>query len=275
VLRIIEPIWLTKNETASRVRGRIEKVLDFAKARGLRSGDNPAAWKGNLDALLARRTKLKRGHHKAMPFDSVPSFMAALRERPAISARALEFLVLTAARSGETFGATWQEVDLKERVWSVPGERMKAGKDHRVPLSPRATAILDDMKALAPEAQPGDLIFPGPKVGKPLSDMATSALLKRMKVDATTHGFRSSFRDWCGESTAFPREVAEAALAHRVGNEVERAYRRGDALAKRRKLMEAWSAYCEAPRKQALNGGDSGSATVIGIGAAKREKASA
>ena len=262
VLKVLEPLWEVQNETASRLRGRIERVLDYAKARGLRSGDNPAAWNGNLDSLLSARRKLTRGHHAAMPFADIPAFIASLRERPAVSAKALEFIVLTASRSGEAIGATWGEVDLKAKIWTVPGERMKTGKEHRVPLSERAVAILKEMALLAPKATEADLVFPGPKAGKPLSNMAISSLLDRMKVETTTHGFRSSFRDWAGEMTSFPREIAEAALAHQIGDEVERAYRRGDALEKRRKLMDAWAAFIGSPKK---------SGEVVGIGAGRRE----
>ncbi len=239
VLSIVSPIWLTKSETASRVRGRIERVLDAAKAKGLREGENPARWRGHLDHLLPKRRKLTRGHHKALPFEQVPAFVASLRARSAVTASALEFTILTAARVGESLGARWDEIDRKAKVWIVPAERMKAGREHRVPLSPRALEILDAMAPL----RRGDLVFPSFKANKAMSDMALSALLKRMKADCTTHGFRSSFRDWTGETTSFPREIAEAALAHSVGDETERAYRRGDALEKRRVLMNAWASY--------------------------------
>ncbi|TCM54962.1 integrase [Rhizobium sp. PP-F2F-G48] len=243
ILAVLKPIWLTKSETASRVRGRIERVLDAARAKGHRSGENPALWRGHLDKLLPKRRKLTRGHHAAMPYADVPAFVGDLRDRPALSARALEFTILTAARSGETYHATWKEFDLKAGVWTVPKERMKAQREHRVPLARRAIEILEEVAAfgIAPDA----LVFPGQKMGRPLSGLAMEMTLRRMQVDVTVHGFRSSFRDWCGEATEFPREVAEAALAHVVGDETERAYRRGDALEKRRRLMVAWADFCE------------------------------
>lgn len=251
VLGVLKPIWQTKSETASRLRGRIERVLDAAKAKGHRTGENPALWRGHLANLLPKRNKLTRGHHAALPYADVPGFVGNLRKRESIAARALEFTILTAARSGETFGAKWAEIDLKAAVWTVPEERMKAFREHRVPLTPRAIEILTEMAnfGIATDA----FVFPGRKKrGRektaPLSATATEMVLRRMKVDVTTHGFRSSFRDWCGEVTTFPRELAEAALAHVVGDETERAYRRGDALAKRRKLMVAWANYCE-PKK--------------------------
>jgi integrase len=240
VLRVLKPLWLTKPETASRLRGRIERVLDFAKARGMRSGENPARWRGHLDALLPKRQKLTRGHHKAMAFDDVPAFMGKLREREGAAPAALEFAILTAARSGEVLGARWSEMDVDGAVWTVPANRMKGTREHRVPLSSRAVEILKSMSAV----RTSEFVFPGMKPEHPLSVMALEMVLRRMKIDATVHGFRSSFRDWSGERTAFPREVAEAALAHLVGDEVERAYRRGDALDKRRGLMEAWASFC-------------------------------
>ena len=247
VLEVLKPIWLTKAETASRVRGRIERVLDAAKAKGLRSGENPARWRGHLSNLLPKRQKLQRGHHAALPFEKIAEFVAEIRDRDATAARAMEFLILTAARSGEVLGATWGEVDQDAKLWTVPAGRMKGGRDHRVPLTPRAMEVLADMAKLRPkEASAGDYVFPGQKPKRPLSVMTLEMLLRRMKRDdITTHGFRSTFRDWAGEKTHFPREIAEAALAHVVGDATERAYRRGDALAKRRKLMEAWSAHCE------------------------------
>ena len=240
VLAVLTPIWTTKSETASRVRGRIEKVLDAAKAKGLRTGENPARLRGHLDNLLPKRRKLTRGHHTALPFADVPAFVVTLRERTGISAVALEFTILTAARVSEVLECPWSEIDLKAKVWTVPPARMmKAGREHRVPLSPRALEILAEMAKL----RRGDLVFPSFKADKPMSDMALSALYKRMGVKATTHGFRSSFRDWAGETTTFPREVAELALSHTIGDEMERAYRRGDALEKRRALMDAWATF--------------------------------
>jgi integrase len=240
ILRVLKPLWLTKAETASRLRGRIERVLDFAKARGMRSGENPARWRGHLDAILPRRAKLTRGHHKALPFDDLPSFMQGLRERGSIAARALEFTILTAARTGEVLGVRWDEIDLEAKCWTVPAHRMKAARAHRVPLSDRAVNILSELAGV----RTSDFVFPGLKRGKPLSSMALEMVLRRMRVDVTVHGFRSAFRDWAGERTSFPREVAEAALSHLVGDAVERAYRRGDALEKRRQLMAAWERFC-------------------------------
>ena len=246
VLAVLKPIWGTKPETASRLRGRIERVLDAARAKGHRTGENPALWRGHLANLLPKRQRLSRGHHAAMPYVDVPAFIVELRKREAVSARALEFTILTAARSGEVFGATWPEIDMGAAVWTVPAPRMKGGREHRVPLSPRAVALLKEMLVL--RRSPEGFVFPGQRKGKPLSVMAMDMILRRMKVSDTVHGFRSSFRDWCGEASTFPRELAEAALAHVFGDETERAYRRGDALEKRRKLMVAWANYCE-PKK--------------------------
>lgn len=241
VLKILTPIWQTKAETASRLRGRIERVLDFARVKGWRQGENPALWRGHLKGAMPARQKLQRGHHAAMPYPDLPAFVERLQAAEAMAARGLEFLILTAARSGEVLGARWSEFDFEDGLWTVPGERMKAGKEHRVPLSDRALAIV---KALH-EARISDFVFPGQRKGKPLSVMAFTMLLRRLKMDQyTPHGFRSTFRDWCGDETTFPRELAEAALAHEVGNKVEAAYRRSDALVKRRKLMVAWERYC-------------------------------
>lgn len=247
VLATLKPIWSEKPETASRLRGRIERVLDAAKAKGFREGENPARWRGHLDHLLPKRQKLTRGHHAALPFADVPAFVADLRERNATAALALEFLILTAARSGEVRGATWAEIDATAKVWTVPASRMKAGRVHRVPLSASALAVLEKVRVLS-GGKPDATVFPGLKPGSNLSDAAFNALLIRMGIDrakVTPHGFRSSFRDWAGEASTFPRELAEAALAHVVGDQTERAYRRGDALEKRRKLMDAWAAFCE------------------------------
>ena len=242
VLAVLKPIWTTKAETASRVRGRIEKVLDAAKAKGFRDGENPARWRGHLDHLLPRPSKLARGHHAAMPYEEVAAFIAKLREREATSALALELCILTAARSGEILGMRWPEIDLDKKIWTVPADRMKAGREHRVPLSPRAVAILRKLEKL----KAGQFVFPGHAHNKSLSNMAMEMVLRRMKIeDATVHGFRSSFRDWAGNVSNFPREVVETALAHVIGDKAEQAYRRSDALEKRRKLMEAWAAYCE------------------------------
>jgi integrase len=242
VMRVLRPIWQTKAETASRLRGRIERVLDYAKTHGMRSGENPARWRGHLDAALPKRQKLTRGHHKAIPYEQVPAFMARLREMEGISPRALEFTILTATRTGEVIGAKWNEVDLAGKLWTIPAARTKVAREHRVPLSGRAVALLEELR----EVRVSEYVFPGGRVGKPLSNMAMETVMRRMKRDETVHGFRSAFRDWVGEETPFPREVAEAALGHLVGDAVERAYRRGDALEKRRSLMEAWADHCGA-----------------------------
>ena len=243
VLAVLKPIWTTKAETASRVRGRIEKVLDAAKAKGFREGENPARWRGHLDHLLPRPSKLARGHHAAMPYDEVAGFVADLRGREALAALALELCILTAARSGEILGMRWDEIDLDKKVWTVPAHRMKAGREHRVPLSQRATDIL----ARLSEGRSGDFVFPGQRRDKPLSNKAMELMLRRMKIEnATVHGFRSSFRDWAGNETGYPRELIETALAHVIGDKAEQAYRRSDALEKRRQLMEAWASYCAA-----------------------------
>lgn len=252
VLGVLQPIWSEKPETASRLRGRIERVLDAAKAKGYRDGENPARWKGHLANLLPARQKLTRGHHPAMPHAEMAEFFAALKKREGVSARALEFLILTAARSGEVRGARWSEFDLQKQIWTVPAERMKAGKEHRVPLTSEAIAIVNRLKPLSNGVHDG-LVFPGMK-GKPLSDMSLSAVLRRMNIPtskASVHGFRSSFRDWAGEASTFPRELAEAALAHAVGDAVERAYRRGDALEKRRRMMEVWAKFCRSITEEA------------------------
>lgn len=241
VLAVLRPIWLTKSETAHKARGLIEAVLNAAKAKGYRSGENPAAWRGHLDHLLPRQSKAGRGHHAAMARGDLPAFMVALRQREAISALALEFLILTASRMSEVTGATWSEIDLDQKVWNRPAERMKNRRAHRVPLSPRAVEILEKVAA----GRTGDFVFPGAGDGRSLSGGAFDALVRRMGVEGiTTHGFRSTFRDWAGEETTFPRELAEEALAHTVGDQTERAYRRGDALEKRRALMDAWARYC-------------------------------
>lgn len=236
VLDVLTPIWSTVPETATRVRARIERVLDAAKVKGLRQGDNPARWRGHLQIMLPKRKIESRKHHPAMPYAALPTFMVTLRKRPALSARALEFLILTAARTSEVLKAEWSEFDFAAKLWTVPAKRMKAAEEHRVPLTDRAVEILEHVKFLD-----GDMPFK-------LSNMSMDMLLRRMdQDDYTVHGFRSSFRDWVGEETDFPREIAEAALAHQVGNAVERAYRRGDALEKRRGLMVAWEAFLTPP----------------------------
>jgi len=242
VLAVLKPIWLEKPETASRVRGRIERVLNAAKAKGHRTGENPAAWRGHLENLLPKQSKLSRGHYAALPYADVHGFIAKLRERPAVAALALEFIIFTAARSGEAVGARWEEIDLSAKVWTIPVSRTKAGREHRVPLSDPALAILGKLS----EARVSDVVFPGLKRDKSLSATAIDRLLRRMGVeDVTAHGFRSAFRDWAGNETNFPREIAEHALAHAIGDKAEQAYRRSDALAKRRSLMDAWADYCE------------------------------
>jgi integrase len=242
VLAVLKPIWTEKSETASRVRGRIEKVLDAAKAKGFRQGENPARWRGHLDNLLSKQSKLKRGHHAAMPYEDVPAFIGRLRETDSLGALALEFCILTAARSGEVLGMRWLEVDLEKKIWTLPPHRTKAGREHRVPLSARAVAILRQLAKI----KPGDFVFPGQRGDRPQSDRTMHMALRRMKLDTVTvHGFRSSFRDWAGNETSYPRDLIETALAHVVGDKAEQAYRRSDALEKRRELMEAWANYCE------------------------------
>jgi integrase len=253
VLKVLEPIWAAKPETASRLRGRIESILDWAKVRGYREGENPARWRGHLDKLLPARSKVRKvEHHAALPYDELPGFLVALREHQGFVARALEFTILTAARTGETMGARWNEFDLLDKTWTVPAGRMKAGREHRVPLSARVLAILQEMHAHR-SADDG-FVFPGGKPGKPLSNMAFLMHLRRTgrgDGDLTTHGFRSSFRDWVAERTSFPSEVAELALAHAVGNPVEAAYRRGDLFEKRRRLMQQWGTFCTTAPAQA------------------------
>ncbi|TPK84179.1 DUF4102 domain-containing protein [Mesorhizobium sp. B2-4-13] len=240
VLKVLKPIWSTKPETASRLRGRIERVLSFAKMRGWRSGENPAMWRGHLDAILPKPEKLKRrGHHRAMVYQNVPAFIRRLREASGMDAKVLEFTILTAARSGETVNATWDEVDFEQKVWTVPANRMKAGRKHEVPLSPRAIALLRSL----PRRSDNPYVFSGLRKGRSISAASMEMLLRRweLKDQTTIHGFRSCFRDWTGDCTTFPREVAEAALAHVVGDKAEQAYRRGTALERRRKLMTAWA----------------------------------
>jgi integrase len=244
VLSVLKPLWNEKPETASRLRGRIERVLDAAKAQGLRAGENPARWRGHLDQLLPKRQRLTRGHHAAMSYAEVPAFVVDLRGRQSTAARTLEFAIITAARSGEVLGARWEEIDLDRAVWTVPANRMKAGREHRVPLSRAALRLLKMLHG----NREGEFVFSGQKPGKPLSVMALEMVLRRMKIEGVTvHGFRSAFRDWAAERTNFPNEVCEAALAHVIENKAEAAYRRGDLFEKRRKLMEAWATYCALP----------------------------
>lgn len=242
VVSALQPIWLTKAETAKRVRGRIEKILDAAKVRGLRPRDsiNPAAWRGHLALLLPSQSKLERGHHPALPYREAPEFYAKLRARPAVAARCLEFTILTAARSSEALGATWGEMDPDAETWTIPAARMKAGVEHVVPLSSSAIHLL---QSVMPEhIRADDTIFAVAGVAR--SNMAMAMLLRRMNYGhVTTHGFRSTFRDWAGDETSFPREVIEQALAHTIQNKAERAYRRGTAIERRRELMEAWARF--------------------------------
>jgi integrase len=248
VMRVLEPIWTTKPETASRLRGRIESVLDWAKARGFREGENPARWRGHLENLLPKKSKVARvEHHAALPYREIGTFFADLRQQDGIAARGLEFAILTAARTGEVIGARWDEINLAEQLWTIPGNRMKSGREHRVPLAEPAVAILRQMAAI----RMGDYVFPGQRAGQPLSQMALLMTLRRMgRGDLTVHGFRSAFSDWCAEQTNFPSEVREMALAHVVGDKVEAAYRRGDLFEKRRQLSEAWSRYRGTPAPQ-------------------------
>ena len=243
VMKVLEPIWTSRPETASRVRGRIETTIDWATARGYRKGENPARWKGHLQNLLPARNKVASVKHlPALPYAELPSFMGRLRELPGIDARALEFAILTAARSGEVIGARWAEIDLAARMWIIPPGRMKRHREHRVPLSDRAIEILESLP------REGELVFIGRRAGKPLSEIAPLRTLRGLgRDDVTVHGFRSTFRDWGSEQTAYPSEMCEMALAHAVSNKVEAAYRRGDMLEKRRRLMADWAAYCASP----------------------------
>ncbi len=257
IVKCLSPIWNVKTETATRVRGRIESILDWATAMKHRKGDNPARWQGLLENLLAAPTKIASvKHHPALPYKQMSTFMAALRLREGIAARAVEFAILTAVRSGEVRGATWAEVDLDKALWVIPAERMKMEREHRVPLSAAAVALLKEMPRIS------ELVFPGAKKGAALSDMSLTAVIRRMNagddqakpnqwVDEkgdgiTVHGFRSTFRDWAAEISSYLPEVAEMALAHAVGDKVEAAYRRGDLVAKRTEMMEDWAKYCSA-----------------------------
>jgi integrase len=246
VLRVLEPIWRKKPETASRLRGRLEGILDFAKARGYRDAENPARWRGHLDKLLPARSKVREvEHHAALPYAKLAAFLVALRKQEGIAARALEFLILTAARTGEVIGARWNEIDLLDKIWTVPAFRMKAHRAHRVPLSPRAIGILQEMQELRSDDNPDAFIFPGRKPGLSLSNMAFLMLLRRMELgDLTAHGFRATFKTWASERTSFQNEIVEAALAHIIGDKVEQAYRRGDLFEKRRRLMQQWATFC-------------------------------
>ncbi len=240
VVDVLSPIWETTTETARRLRGRIESVLAWATVSGYRTGDNPARWKGNLDHVLAKPNRIRKvKHHAALPVDDLHGFMADLRQREGMGARALEFAILTAARSGEVRGATWSEIDLDGAVWTIPANRMKGGREHRVPLSAPAAALLRAMPR-----DTGETVFFAPRGGE-MSDMSLSAVMRRMEVDAVPHGFRSTFRDWSAERTAYPRDVCEMALAHTIGDKVEAAYRRGDLFAKRTNLMADWAKFID------------------------------
>ncbi len=257
VMKIVEPLWQKKPETASRVRGRIESILDYATARGWRVGENPARWRGHLANLLPPRAKVQRvQHHAALPWREIGAFIAKLREQRGTSARAVEFAILTAARSGEVRGLRWAEIDAQHKTWTVPGERMKAAREHRVPLSDRAAEVLAEMQPLrrGDAGRDADFVFPGGRPRKPLSDVALSKAVKAAGgAELTLHGFRSTFRDWAAEATAYPHEVAEMALAHAVGDKVEAAYRRGDLLEKRARLMADWAEFCDRPAVSADN----------------------
>jgi integrase len=244
VHKVLEPIWTKKAETAGRVRGRIEAVLDWAKVCGYRVGENPARWRGHLDKLLPALGKVRKvEHHAALSYTELPGFLIALREQEGIGARAFEFTILTAARTGETIFARWSELNLLDKIWTVPAARMKARREHRVPLCSRALAILAEMQAH--RASDDAFVFPGGKLGKPLSNMAFLMLLRRMDhPDLTAHGFRATFKTWASERTSFQNEIVEAALAHVVGSKVEQAYRRGDMFEKRRRLMQQWATFC-------------------------------
>jgi integrase len=249
VLAAIEPIWLDKPETASRLRGRVERILDFAKTRGWRAGENPAAWKGHLALTLPARSKVRKvEHHAALPWREIGDFVLALKDQQGVGARALRFAILTAARSGEVRGARWSEIDMSAATWIVPAGRMKGGREHRIPLSALALDLLRETARTRLSREPDALVFPGRDAGRPLSDMSLTAVLRRMRLgELTAHGFRSSFRDWAAETTAYPTELVEMALSHAVSNKVEAAYRRGDLFEKRRRLMDDWAAYCWTP----------------------------
>jgi len=242
VLKVLEPIWKTRTETASRLRGRIEAVLNWATTCGCRSGENPAVWRGRLQNLLPAKRKLRQvRHHHALAYGEIAAFMAALSEERGVAARALAFLILCAARTGEVLGATWSEIDLAKKIWTIAAERMKGGKEHRVALSDAALAILAAMSAI----RMNDYVFPGARAGRPLNSRALLDLLQHMgRKDITAHGFRSTFRDWCAERTYYPREICEQALAHTVGSSVERAYQRSDLIDRRRRLMDDWAGFC-------------------------------
>jgi len=246
IVSVLQPLWTTKPETASRVRGRIESVLDFARVRGWRDGENPARWRGHLDHILPRRAKVRAvEHHAALPWKQAGGFMLALAGQKGMATLALRFGVLTAARTGEVLSARWEEIDMTAKLWTVPAERMKGGREHRVPL---ASAALDVLAEADPNGERAGLVFPSNEATRPLSNMAMTMALRRMgRDDVTVHGMRSMFRDWTAEVTGYSRELAEAALAHAVGDKVEAAYQRGDMLTKRRAMMDDWATFCGAP----------------------------
>lgn len=262
VVKVLEPIWTSKTETASRVRGRIESILDWAKVRGYRDDENPARWRGHLDKLLPKRSTVAAvRNHPALPYTELPGFMEKLRVRSGTAARALEFIILTAARQSEAVNATWPELDLSAKIWTVPGSRMKAKREHRVPLSDAALKILE---AMNDKGQTGDFAFPGWRVKRPITGAACLKVLREMGYsELTVHGFRSTFRDWAAEQTNYPREVAEAALAHVIPDKTEAAYRRGDLFEKRAKLMQEWARYCAKPRSPNVMPIRRGTAAVV------------
>jgi integrase len=248
VLKVLEPIWTKTPESASRVRGRIEAILDWARVRGYREGENPARWRGHLEQTLPERASASVKHHEAIAYGEMPAFMSELRARKGVSARALEFTILTAARTGEVIGAKWSEIDVQKGLWTIPAGRMKAGREHRIPLSDRAIDALADLPREA------DFVFIGARSGKPLSNMAMLELMRDIRgKGATVHGFRSTFRDWAAEQTSYPNELCEIALAHAVSDKTEAAYRRGDMMEKRRRLMTDWAAYCQGAPAECHN----------------------
>jgi len=242
VLRVLKPIWTEKEETARRLRARIERILDYASAHNWREGENPARWNGHLKDILPKRDKLKQRNFAAMPYEKIPEFLKSLKKEQGVAALALQLTIHTAVRTNETLGAKWCEIDLKKKIWTIPATRMKGKVEHVVPLT---NSVIEALKR-AEVFRSSEYVFPGARKGRPLSNMSMNMLLRRMGVEnVTVHGFRSSFRDWCGDQTNYPREIAEAALAHKVGNKVEQAYRRRSALDKRRELMSDWSRYCQ------------------------------
>jgi integrase len=249
VMRILRPIWALKPETAGRLRGRIERILDWATVSGFREGQNPAQWRGHLENLLPAKSRIHSvKHHPAMPYQEVGGFVLQLREQGGLAAQALEFLIYTAARTSEVRGASWDEFDLDRGIWTIPGPRTKVGKEHRIPIAERPLQIVKGLH----NSGTGDFVFPGGRPEKGLSDMAMLSVLRRLEIKQTVHGFRSSFRDWAADQTQFPREIAEQALAHAIGNKVEVAYLRSDLFEKRRHLMYLWATYLDAPKGKVI-----------------------